>query len=292
MVMRFVYTTREKILIVVNAFILILFAFFALVPLLAVVSTSLSSKIPVDMNQVSIWPIGFTFDSWKYILGRADLWRSFIITLISTVVGTFLALLVTALFAYPLSKKEFRLGSILMLATVITMIFKAPVVPFFLTVRGMGLFNNPLVLVIPHILSAYNVAIMRTFFKQFPAELEEAGVMEGCGYFQLLFRLVLPSSKAVLATIGLFYAVVIWNQFQTPLLFIQDARLFPLQMKIRQFMVESSELPSVFLKADVNYNDRTIRSATVVFAIIPVISIYPFIQKYFVKGAMIGSIKG
>lgn len=292
MVMKSAYTTGEKIFNTLNITILCALALIALVPFLAVISTSLSSKLSVDMNQVSIWPVELTFDSWKYILGRSDLWKSFAVTLISTLVGTFLALLITALFSYPLSKKEFGLASILMLATVITMIFKAPVVPYFLTVRGMGLFNNPLVLVIPHVLSAYNVAIMRTFFKQFPAELEEAGFIEGCGYFQLLFRLVLPSSKAVLATLGLFYAVVIWNQFQTPLLFIQDSNWFPLQMKIRQFLVEGNELPNVLQQQKVNYNDRTIRAATVIFAIIPVILIYPYLQKYFVKGAMLGSVKG
>ncbi len=290
--MKTVYSIREKMLNVFNIVIMSVLALIALLPFMAVVSTSLSSKMAVTLNKVSIWPVGFTLDSWKYIVSRSDLWRSFGITLSSTVIGTFLALLITVLFAYPLSKKEFRIGSILMFATVITMIFKAPVVPYFLTVRGMKLFNNPLVLIVPHILNAYNIAIMRTFFKQFPMELEEAGIIEGCGYFQLLFRLVLPSSKAVLATLGLFYAVVIWNQFQTPLLFIQDTTLFPLQMKIRQFIVEGSELPNVLIKMDVNYNDRTIRSATVVFAIIPIILIYPYLQKYFVKGAMLGSVKG
>lgn len=180
-----------------------------------------------------------------------------------------------------------------MIAVVIAMVFKAPLVPYFLTVRNLGLYNNPLVLIIPHILNPFNLIIMRTFFKQFSKELEEAAFMEGCGYFRMLFQFVLPLSKAVLATLALFYGVVLWNQFQTPLLFLQNPDLFPLQMKVRQFITDDSVIMSLVpSKLDVNYNERTLRAATVIFAIVPVIAVYPFLQRYFVKGAMIGSVKG
>lgn len=272
--------------------ILCIIAFITLIPLISVVAMSFSSKSAVDANMVSLWPVGFTFASWKYILSNADLWRSFAITLISAVSGTFIALLITSLMAYPLSKKEFRLAPFIMLCVVITMIFKAPVVPYFLVLRSMGLYNNLLVLVLPHILSAYNLAIMRTFFRQFPEEIEEAAMLEGCGPFQLLFRVVLPSSTAVLATLGLFYAVTMWNQFQHPLMFIQKTDLFPLQLKIRQFIDDDNQLASLASTNSINYNTRTLRAATVVFAIIPVIAVYPYLQKYFTKGAMLGSVKG
>ncbi|WP_310500642.1 carbohydrate ABC transporter permease [Paenibacillus qinlingensis] len=271
---------------------LCVFSIIALIPLLSVISISFSSSRAVDLNLVTIWPKEFTLDSWSYLLVRWDLWRSFILTLVTTVVGTSLALLVTALLAFPLSKKEFLPAGILMIAVVITMVFKAPIVPYFLTVRSIGLYNNPLVLVIPHILNPFNLIIMRTFFKQFPKELEEAAFMEGCGYFRLLFHFVLPLSKAVLATLALFYGVVVWNQFQHPLFFIQNPEWFPLQLKIRQFITDPNEMPFVESIMDINYNERTLKSATVVFAIIPVILVYPFLQKYFVKGAMIGSVKG
>ncbi len=275
-----------------NTFILCGIALIALIPLICVVAMSFSSKAAVDMNLVSLWPVQFTLASWKYILTDGGLWRSYEITLISTLTGTFLALLVTALMAYPLSKKQFKLGKYIMLGVIITMIFKAPVVPYFLTLRNIGLFNNPLVLILPHILSAYNLAIMRTFFQQFPAELEEAAMIEGCGHFRLLFKIVLPSSKAVLATLGLFYAVTVWNQFQHPLMFLSDMNLFPLQMKIRQMVNDSSELATIATTAGVNYSERTLRSAAVIFAIFSIVAVYPYLQKYFVKGAMLGSIKG
>ncbi|AIQ16645.1 ABC transporter permease [Paenibacillus sp. FSL H7-0357] len=283
----------EKVFVGVITGLLILFSVIALIPLVSVISTSLSSKSAVDMNLVTLWPKQFTLDSWKYIVDRPDLWKSFFLTLSTTLIGTVLALLMTALFAYPLSKPEFRWGSVIMMAVVVAMIFKAPIVPYFLTVRGIGLYDNPLVLVIPHILNPFNLIIMRTFFKQFSKELEEAAFLEGCGYFRMLFQFVLPLSKAVLATLALFYGVVLWNQFQHPLLFLQDTNWFPLQIKIRQFITDDSVIMAgAASTVHLNYNERTLRAATVIFAIVPIIIVYPFLQKYFVKGAMIGSVKG
>lgn len=264
----------------------------ALIPFLTVIARSLSSKIASDMDIINLLPVGFTFDSWKYILSDTGLWRAFFISLTTTLIGTMLALLVTALMAYPLSKEKFKLSRFLMLVVIITMIFQAPVVPYFLTVKGLGLLNNPLVLIFPHILSAYNLAIMRTFFKQFPAEVEEAAMIDGCGCFQILYKIVLPASKAVLATVGLFYAVTIWNQFQTPVMFIQKTELFPLQLKIQQLINGGSELANVVAVSNVNYTESTLSAATVVFAIIPIIAVYPWLLKYFAKGAMLGSVKG
>ncbi|WP_284646475.1 carbohydrate ABC transporter permease [Paenibacillus silviterrae] len=283
----------EKVFVSGITVVLVLLSLLAIIPLLSVLSTSFSSKKDVDLNLVTIWPRGFTFDSWEYIIYRPDLWKAFFLTLGSTLIGTVLALLITALLAYPLSKSEFRWAPVVMVGVVIAMVFKAPLVPYFLTVRGIGLYNNPLVLVLPHILNPFNLIIMRTFFKQFSKELEEAAFIEGCGYFRMLFQFVLPLSKAVLATLALFYGVVIWNQFQTPLLFLQNPELFPLQIKIRQFITDDSVIMALVpSKLDVNYNERTLRAATVIFAIVPVIAVYPFLQKYFVKGAMVGSVKG
>lgn len=272
--------------------ILCVLGVIALIPLLTVLARSFSSKAAADMNIVNLWPIGFTLDSWKYILSDAGLWKAFFISLSTTVIGTILALVITSLMAYPLSKETFKMSHLLMLYVIVTMIFKAPVVPYFLTIKGLGLFNNPLVLILPHILSAYNLAIMRTFFKQFPAEVEEAAMIDGCGHFKILCQIIIPSSKAVLTTVGLFYAVTMWNQFQHPLMFIQKTDLFPLQLKIRQLINGGSDIVNITAVANVNYTESTLSAATVVFAIIPIIAVYPWLQKYFAKGAMLGSVKG
>ncbi len=272
--------------------ILCIIGIIALIPLISVVAMSFSSKAASDMNIVNLWPVGFTFSSWQYILSDIGIWKAFAMTFTSTIVGTIIAIVVTSVMAYPLSKTNFKAGGVIMLFVIITMIFKAPIVPYFLTIKGMGLFNNPLVLIFPHILTAYNLAIMRTFFKQFPLEIEEAAMIDGCGSFKLLYKIVLPSSKAVLTTVGLFYAVTMWNQFQHPLMFLQDTDLFPLQLKIRQLVSGGSELANITMAANVNYTESTLSAAAVVFAIAPIIAIYPWLQKYFAKGAMLGSVKG
>ena len=272
--------------------ILCIFAGISIVPLLTVVAMSFSSKAASDMNIVNLWPVDFTLSSWYYILSRADIWKSFALTLVATLATTFLALLITSLMAYPLAKKEFKIRRIVMIFVTVTMVFKAPVVPYFLVMKGIGMINNPMVLVLPHILTAYNMIIMRTFFSNFPTEVEESARIDGCGCFRVLWKIVLPSSKAVLASVGLFYAVTAWNQFQHPLMFIQDTKLYPLQLKIRQLINGGSELMSVTAAQDVNYTESTLSAATVVFAIIPIIMVYPWLQKYFAKGAMLGSVKG
>ena len=283
---------RDRLFRLAMTGVLLLLAVVMMIPLLSVLALSFSSKAAADMNAVNLLPVGFTFDSWRYILSNRDIWRSFFITVIATVSGVVLSLAITSLFAYPLSKKEFKASKLLMIVALITMVFKAPVVPYFLTLKNIGLFNNPLVLVLPQILTAYNMINMRSFFQQFPAEVEEAAMIDGASRFKVFYQIVLPSSKAVLATVGLFYGVTLWNQFQHPMMFIQDMKLFPLQMKIRQLIGSGSELQNVAASVNVNYSDRTLQAVVVVFAILPIIAVYPFIQKYFTKGAMLGSVKG
>lgn len=283
---------KDKTFRIIVTVILCIFAGISIVPLLTVVAMSFSSKAASDMNIVNLWPVDFILSSWYYILSRADIWKSFALTLVATLATTFLALLITSLMAYPLAKKEFKIRRIVMIFVTVTMVFKAPVVPYFLVMKGIGMINNPMVLVLPHILTAYNMIIMRTFFSNFPTEVEESARIDGCGCFRVLWKIVLPSSKAVLASVGLFYAVTAWNQFQHPLMFIQDTKLYPLQLKIRQLINGGSELMSVTAAQDVNYTESTLSAATVVFAIIPIIMVYPWLQKYFAKGAMLGSVKG
>lgn len=285
-------TRRDTIFGAVITIILILCGIMALIPLLSVLALSFSSKVAVNTNAVTLWPVGFTFASWKAILARSDMWRATLVTLMTTLVGTGMALVITSLLAYPLSKKEFGLQKAIMVMVIITMIFKAPTVPYFLTLRSIGLYNSVWAMILPHILTAYNMIVMRTFFLGFPREVEESATIDGCSPFRTLAQIVLPSSKAVIAVIGLFYAVTIWNQYQHPLYFIQDTSLYPLQMKVRQFINESSELQTIAARQSVNYTERSLKAVVVVFAILPIILVYPWLQKYFEKGAMLGSVKG
>ncbi len=285
-------SAQDKVFGAVITLILLLFAVITAVPLLSEIAISLSSKTASQMNQINLLPVGFTLDSWKYILTKGNVWKPFLISLSSTVIGVAVALLINTLMAYPLSKAEFGPSRYLMLFVVFTMVFSAPKVPYFLTLRSYGLYNSYWVLIFPHILTAYNLIIVRTFFRQFPKELEEAAMIDGCGKFRILFQIVLPASKAVLATVGLFYGVTMWNQYEHPMMFLQNMDLFPLQMRIRTIVDGSGELQAVTMAQTANYTSATLSAAAVVFAILPILVAYPWIQKYFAKGAMLGSVKG
>jgi len=274
-----------------NYMLLAGFGFIMVVPFLSVLAASFSSRYAVDAKRVFIFPVEFTFASWEYILSLNSLWRSLGLTALVTMIGTFLALLLNALAAYPLSKKEFAPGKVLLMGIVISMIFKSPVIPYFLTVNALGLYDNFWVLILPHLFMSYNLIILITFLRQVPKELEESAMIEGCGYMRILFSIILPSSKAAFATVGLFYAVMMWNQFASPLWFIQNQKLYPLQLLIRSY-ISDAEVPTNYRVSAILYNDKTIKAAVVIFSVLPIIIVYPYLQKYFIKGAMIGSIKG
>jgi putative aldouronate transport system permease protein len=282
---------NEALFQVFNYALLTVFGFVMLMPLISVASASLSSSFAVDTKKVFLVPVDFTFATWQYIFTLQTLWRSLAVTASVTFIGTFLSLFLNTLMAYPLSKREFALSKVLLMGIVITMVFKAPVIPYFLTIKNIGLYNSFLVLILPHIFSPFELIILVTFLRQVPKELEESAMIEGCGYIRILFSIILPSSKAVCATIGLFYAVGIWNQFYTPLLFIENDKLYPLQLMIRSYIAQSDFVTNMLVKKEL-YNDTTVKAAVVIFSMLPIVMVYPYVQKYFIKGAMIGSIKG
>lgn len=285
-------SAKDRVFEIVVTVVLILFAVITTIPLISELAVSLSSKTASQMNLINLLPVEFTLDSWKYLLGKGGIWTPFLISVLSTILGVIIALLLNVLMAYPLSKIEFKASKYIMLFVVFTMVFAAPKVPYFLTLRSYGLYNSYWVLIFPHIITAYNLIIVRTFFKQFPKELEEAAMIDGCGKFRILFQIVLPASKAVLATVGLFYGVTMWNQYEHPMMFIQKMDLFPLQMKIRSIVDGGSELQAITMAQTANYTPATLSAVAVVFAILPILIGYPWIQKYFAKGAMLGSVKG
>ena len=286
-------TLGEKLFQYFIYILMAVFGFIMLLPLLTVASVSLSSPLAADTGKVFIVPVDFTFASWGYIFSLTRLWKSLLLTTFTTLSGTALSLLLNALMAYPLSKKEFTPGKFILMGIAITMIFKAPIIPYFLTLRSIGLFDSFFVLIAPHLFVSYFLIIMVTFLRQIPKELEESAMIEGCGYLQTLFKIILPSSKAMLATVGLFYAVMDWNQFMHPLLFIQNQNLYPLQLVIRSFIAGDEMIRDYFsIDKKALFNDTTVKAAVVMFSALPVIMVYPYLQKYFDKGAMVGSIKG
>mgnify|MGYP005841278445 CR=1 FL=1 len=282
----------ERLFETVNVVFLSALAITMLLPLLNIAATSFSSAQAAESKWVYFWPVNFTLESWRHILSRQDLWRSTGVSVFVTVTGVVLSLFFTAMTAYPLSRKYFYPRKAIMVGIVITMIFRAPLIPYFITVKALGLYNNIWVLIIPSLISAFDLIIMRTFFMQIPDELEEAAKIEGCNDFQILYKIILPLSKPIIATLGLFAVVLFWNIFQHAIWFIRNNSLYPLQLKLRAFIVSEEVLVTQGGKIlDRNFNSTTLLSAAIIFASLPVLSLFPVLQKYFVKGTLLGSIK-
>lgn len=285
-------TFGEKSFQVFNYAFLTAAALTMILPLLQLLAVSLSSPVAADSQAVFLWPVDFTLDSWKHILKSTGLWQSFGVTVFITVAGTALSMLFSVLTAFPLSRKEFLFRKQVMLGIVITMIFNAPMIPFFLTVRELGMMNSLWSLIIPGVIGTFNMVILRTFFMNLPKELDDSARIDGCHDFRILFQIYLPLSKPVLATVSLFYAVGYWNTFQRAVLFIRDPGLWPLQMKLRAYLTSPEELAQVnMFLGDYNFNTTTLKAATILFASVPIILVYPYLQKYFVKGSLLGSLK-
>ncbi|WP_159881250.1 carbohydrate ABC transporter permease [Paenibacillus puerhi] len=285
-------TKGDKLFQAVNYVFLAAAAATMLIPLVHLLAVSFSSPIAADSKQVFLLPVEFTTASWVHVLKNKGLWTSFGITVYITVAGTLMSMLFSVLTAYPLSRKEFIIRKPIMFGIIITMIFNAPMIPFFLTVRELGLMNSLWALIIPGLIGTFNMIIIRTFFMGIPPELDDSARIDGCSDAGILFRIYLPLSKPVLATVSLFYAVGYWNTFQRAVLFIRDPSKWPLQMKLRGYLQSPEELAAVNLVlGDYDFNTTTLKAATILFATIPIILVYPYLQKYFVKGSMLGSLK-
>lgn len=269
--------------------LLMMISLSMLLPFVRVISVSISSRMPVERNEVKLMPREITWDSYAHVLVEPRIWRSMGVTIFVTLVGTGISLVVTALMAYAVSRKEFMPRRGVMIFVVLTMVFQAPVIPFFLTVKGLQLLNTVWALILPLTVNAFNLVIMRTFFEDTPEALIDSGRIDGCGDTRLLFSIVLPTAMPVLATVALFYAVSYWNVFYNALMFIYDKNLQPLQIIVRSYVETSVETPGVYL--DVNYNNTTLQMATIVVVTLPIIIVYPFLQKYFTAGVMVGAVK-
>lgn len=214
-------------------------------------------------------------------------------TLIYVVLGTTISLLVTALGAYSLSKAKLVMGKPILMLIVFTMFFNGGMIPTFLVVKELGFVNTIWGMVLPGAVATWNLLIMRTFFMGMPQELEESGKIDGLSEIGIFFRIVLPLSKPVLATIGLYYAVGMWNNFMGPLLYLRDADMQPLQVILRNIVL-SGQLTGTDgpVVGDIVVVEDGLKFATIMVSTLPILLVYPFIQKYFVKGALIGSVKG
>jgi putative aldouronate transport system permease protein len=274
--------------------ILIVMGLATLLPFANVLSKSISEEWAIVSGKVGIIPVGFQLDTLHYVATSGQFLHSLLISALITVIGTLSSLLITALTAYPLSKRELPGMGVLIVLFIFTMMFNGGIIPNYLLIRQLGLINNLGALILPAVISVFNLLVIKSYFENLPSSLEESAKLEGARNYTILFRIILPLSGPVLATIGLFYAVYFWNDYFNPMLYINSSSLKPLQLYLQDIVMNADTSSALNKSADdmMNVPAEGIRSATVIASTIPILLVYPFLQKYFIKGVLIGSVKG
>ncbi|MFD0673175.1 carbohydrate ABC transporter permease [Cohnella sp. GCM10027633] len=273
---------------------LILYGLATLLPFANVLSKSISEEWAITSGKVGIFPKGFQLDTMQFVVTNDQFLRALLISAVVTAIGTLASLLVTALTAYPLSKRHLPGMGVIIILFIFTMMFSGGIIPNYLLIRQLGLINDLGSLIYPALISVFNMLVVKSYFESLPESLEESAKLEGARNYAILFRIVLPLSGPVLATVGLFYAVSFWNDYFNPMLYINSTSLKPLQLYLQDIVMNADTSSALNQSADdiMNVPAEAVRSATVIASTIPILLVYPFLQKYFIKGVLIGSVKG
>ena len=292
----------SKILDIVIYVSLILLIVITLYPIIYILSVSLSSSEAYESGRVVFLPVDFNLDAYKVVFKAGTVPRSLLNSVIYTLLYTFVALLLTTSMAYPLSRAKERVPfkGFFSKLVVFTMFFSAGIVPNYLVVKYLGLMNSMWSLILPVAVTTYNLVVMRSFFEGIPIDLEEAAFIDGANEIVIFFKIMLPLAKAAIATVGLFYGVYMWNSWFTAMLYLEDSSKYPLQLIIRQIIMQNQMAAELAAMGDTSMQDalgsttntEVVKYATLFISIVPMMAVYPFIQKYFVKGVMVGSVKG
>lgn len=294
---KMVRTSREdRIFYTVSGTILFLLTVSVLYPLIYILSASFSSGAAVSTGKVFLWPVDLSIEGYKTVFSYADVWTGYGNTIFYTVVGTFLNVAVTLLAAYPLSRKTLPGRGPIMFIFSLTMLFNAGMIPNYLLMSHLGLLNTRWALLLPGMLSVYNMIITRTFLQNIPTDILEAAQIDGCNDFKYFFVILLPLSKTIIAVIAMYYAVAHWNAYFNAFMYLKDRNLYPLQIFLREILVlgdvDTSQIMDPELMQKLQGLKLLLRYALIVVATVPILMVYPFVQKYFIKGVMIGSVKG
>ena len=287
-------TVSEKVLLIVNNILLLLIALTMMFPFVYIFSVSFSSVSDVLNSDLLLWPKEWVTDAYTYILGSDQFIRSIFVTIYVTVVGTFINLVFTSTMAYSLTRNIIGQRTILFLV-LFTVLFSAGMIPTYMIVKATGLLNTLWALIIPVAISPFNLIIMRQFFKSIPEELSEAALIDGANEIQIFTKIILPLSKPALAAFGLFYAVGHWNSYFSGVLYLNDPAKWPIQVILRQIVIVNE--PNAALGGHAAMLEaipppETVQMAAILLATLPILIVYPFLQKHFAKGVMLGSVKG
>lgn len=274
-----------------NILIMVFVGVVTLYPVLNTVSISFSESYFIVQNKVTFYPKGFNLDAYKFIIEDERIWRSILNSIYYTIVGVSFNLFFTAISAYPLSKKDFFGRKYFMIFIIITMFFNGGMIPNYIIVKAFGMINKIWALVIPNAIWAFQLFILKSFYQSVPDSLSESALIDGASEYIILFKIIIPMSKAALASLTLFYFMGHWNSFFLPLIYLNDPKKFPLQLLLRSMIiVNDAKIASITAQA--NITPMAMKNAVIFVSMIPVLALYPFLQRYFVKGMYIGSIKG
>ncbi|MCA0756891.1 carbohydrate ABC transporter permease [Paenibacillus sp. N4] len=278
----------------INYSLLILVSVVTIVPFLYIVAVSFAAPAEVAKGGLLLFPTEFTLGAYKYIFSTDTMFKGIGISIYVTVVGTFINLVLTSLTAYPLAKPGLRGRRLFMLMILVTMLFSGGIIPTYFVVKAFGMINTYWSLMVPTAISAFNLIVLKNFFQQIPDSLEDSAKIDGAGDLGVLFRIVLPLSMPAMATFGLFYAVGHWNTFFNAVMYINDSEKFPVQVILRQIVLLSQDQigDTTSQQDPTDYLPQTIRMASIVVATLPIVLVYPFLQKHFAKGVLLGSVKG
>ena len=287
----------EVIFDIVNHVLLVLFGLATLLPFLYVLSKSLSGEAAVVAGKVLFWPMGLQFGTYRYVLDQPEFMNAFGVSVFVTILGTVCAMLLTTTVAYPLSKPEMVGRKPLLLVFIFIMLFNGGIIPNYVLFKSLGLINKIWALVLPGMLSVFNVLLIKTFYELLPESVEESAKIDGATNLRTLFSIVIPMSMPVIATVGLFYAVGYWNNYFSGVLYITNPSLKPLQQYLYDLVTSTmtaADPASMQMDMDkyMNTAPDSIRATTIMLATLPILLVYPFLQRYFVKGINIGSVKG
>ncbi|MBB3108104.1 putative aldouronate transport system permease protein [Paenibacillus phyllosphaerae] len=278
----------------VNAAMLFAFALITVIPFIYVIAGSFATQKELLTRGFILFPTEFSLDAYKYIFSTQTLVRSLLVTVFITVAGTLINLFFTCLMAYPLARRDMDFRKPILMLVVFSMLFSGGMIPTFLVVKQLGMIDTYWSLLIPGAISAFNLIIIRNFFQQLPDGLEESAKIDGCNDLGIFLRIVLPLSMPAIATFALFYAVGHWNTFFNAVLYINDNTKWPIQVLLRQIVILAlgGIGDSTAMESEVPPPDQAVKMAVIVVSTLPILLVYPFLQKHFAKGVLLGSVKG
>ncbi|MGM1046355.1 putative aldouronate transport system permease protein [Paenibacillus uliginis N3/975] len=277
---------------VVNGIILLCLSIVILYPIIYITAVSFSDTASVLQGTVTLFPKGFNLDAYSQVLHDERIPRAYLNTIFYTTLGTTINLLFTAVAAYPLARKDFFGRKFFLLAIILTMFLNPGIIPNYLIVQELGLIDTVWALVLPNAIWTFELIILKSFYENMSESLREAAVVDGASEYRILFQIVIPLSKPALASIGLFYFMGHWNSFFIPLIYLNDAKMYPLQVVLRDMLIFADSSNNTNLVDAAALAPQAMKNATIVLSMIPVLLLYPFAQKYFAKGVMLGSEKG